>query len=408
MKKIFSIFPVLFLDFLTYSAIIAFFPHFFLKTHYGFFSEDTSLTVRYTLLGILSSIYPLAQLFGAPLIGHLADQMGKKGALIICYLGNIIGYSLCALGVITQTVIPFFLGNFISGLTGVNLSITNAIIASSSIRSARAKLFALSHLMIGLGYILGPQLSSLFMHHLGSLLPAAKALFFVCMACSFLNSIFIYTCWSQEDTAAPQPQVHPFHFRYFFSCSKKLKVLFGAELFLFLGWFLFIKTFQVFLIQVCSCSEREIFNIYSQYGLWFTLSQIGFMGTGHIYYEQGKFFLLMIFILSGALLSLASIQGYNEVCYILPFITIGYALLMPSLSYRISKESGDQELGKVMGLHQSVQSLAKMVGPLLSGLCLMWTPVTTVIFPALFVFVSGIVFILTHQKKSEESSLKEV
>ncbi|MGR3973854.1 MAG: MFS transporter [Candidatus Rhabdochlamydia sp.] len=399
MKKILFLFPVLFLDFLSYSAVIAFFPPFFLNPSWGFFSEGTSLSLRYTALGILSAIYPLAQVFGAPLLGHLSDQMGKKGVLILCYVGNIIGYSLCAYGVFARLIFPFFIGNFISGVTGVNLSVAHAVIATTSKSQIRARLFALSYLMMGMGYILGPKISQGITLFFNDFLEASFLLFIACALCSLVNTVIISFIWSSDQAALSQPKTSSFTFRYFASCPRRLKILLLCEAVLFLGWFLFLKTFQVFLIQVCGCSSTEIFQIYSYYGIWFTLSQIGFMGISSSYYESKPFFLLMIAVLSTALFLLSLLTSYHTVCLILPFLTLAYALLMPALTYRISKEGSDQELGKVMGLHQSAQSLAKMVGPLISGLLLSFWPLSTVVIPSFLILISGAAFIIFDQKK---------
>ncbi len=155
-KKLSLIFSVLFLDFFSFSAVIAFLPLFFLSTPHSFFSTSFSPNLRYILLGILSATYPIAQVIAAPLLGHLSDKIGRRGILLYSYIGNTVGYLLCGIGILTTSIFYLFLGNFIAGLMGVNLSTTNAIISDVSVNEKRSKFFAVSHLMLGIGFILGP------------------------------------------------------------------------------------------------------------------------------------------------------------------------------------------------------------------------------------------------------------
>ena len=59
-----------------------------------------------------------------------------------------VGYLLCGIGILTTSIFFLFLGNFVAGLMGVNLSTTNAIISDVSVNEKRSKFFAISHLML--------------------------------------------------------------------------------------------------------------------------------------------------------------------------------------------------------------------------------------------------------------------
>ncbi len=81
-------------------------------------------------------------------------------------------------------------------------------------------------------------------------------------------------------------------------------------------------------------------------------------------------------------------------CFIVPLFTFAYASLIPSLTSLVSDYASTHDNGKVMGLHQSVQALAKILGPLLAGCLLTFTPLATVIFSPLFILSSRAIFAL--------------
>jgi MFS family permease len=398
-KKLSLIFSVLFLDFLTFSAVIAFLPLFFLETPHSFFASTFSLKLRYILLGILSATYPIGQMIAAPFLGHLSDRLGRKGILLSSYLGNAAGYLICSIGILTQSILPLFIGNFIAGLTGVNLSTTNAIISDVSIDEKRSKFFAMSHLMLGVGFILGPWIAGQVVSFSNHLFQACFYLFVGCAAFSFLNFLLIFRFWSHDTEKLAVPKWTEVRFKDFLKCEKPLKALLWAEFLIFFGWYFFIKTFQVFLIEKIGCNETQVFNIYSQYGLWFALSQVVFILWLHRYSRSEKFFRRFIFLFAFSILILSLMQNYTMTCFIVPLFTFAYASLVPSLTTLVSDYASSHDNGKVMGLHQSTQAIAKILGPLVAGVLLTLTPLATVLFSPIFILASRLFFVLGSERK---------
>jgi predicted MFS family arabinose efflux permease len=182
-------------------------------------------------------------------------------------------------------------------------------------------------------------------------------------------------------------------------CEKPLKTLLWAEFLVFFGWYFFIKTFQVFLVEKIGCSELQVFNIYSQYGLWFSLSQVAFILWLHKYSRSEKFFRGFIFLLAFSILALTLMNGYSMTCFIIPLFSFAYATLIPSLTALVSDYASSHNNGKVMGLHQSIQALAKVFGPVIAGILLTLTPLATVLFSPLFILASLGVLALGSRKE---------
>lgn len=107
---------------------------------------------------LLTVIYAAAQFLAAPFLGKLSDRIGRRPVLVWSVIGSALGYFLFGVG---GALWVLFLSRLIDGLTGGNLSTAMAYIADVSSPEERAKNFILVGMSYGLGFVLGPALSSL-------------------------------------------------------------------------------------------------------------------------------------------------------------------------------------------------------------------------------------------------------
>jgi len=392
------IFTVTFLDFLAFSAIIPFIPLFFLDTPHTLFSPSTPFQLRYILLGLLFATYPFAQILAAPVLGHFSDKIGRKEVLLLSYLGNSVGYICCGLGIVFSSVIPLFIGNFIAGSSGVNISTVNAIISDLSHDKRRSKFFGFSQMMLGIGFALGPYLS-------GRLLAISHETHLICFLLflaasfiSFLNFVVVWFFFSHTKEKVEPPTIN---LREILHCTPQTKNILATAFLLIFGWYFFIKTFQVFLIEKIHCSEIEMFNTISYYGFCSVLSQFAFVAFLYKYIKSSRFFEIFVLLLSLSIFAMMFINSQYPLLFIVPLFSFAYSILMPSLTYFISEAGTYENHGKIMGLNQSVQALAKVLAPALAGCCLALTPLTSVVMSSLAIFASGLVFMLARKKAPE-------
>lgn len=103
------------------------------------------------IYGILGSIYPAFQLVGAPVLGRLSDDIGRKRVLLISQVGTLLAWGIFILALLLprtdiMQVDSTLLGSFalsvpllllffaraLDGLTGGNVSVANAYLADIS------------------------------------------------------------------------------------------------------------------------------------------------------------------------------------------------------------------------------------------------------------------------------------
>ncbi|MBK8799347.1 MAG: MFS transporter, partial [Anaerolineales bacterium] len=147
-NRLLTIFLIVFVDLLGFSLILPLLPYY--AEQYGA-SEVT--------VGLLTASYAAAQLVGAPLLGRLSDQHGRRPILLISIAGTAFGFlllgmaevlgqsigvaffgaNLAAINIVVLTLL--FISRILDGLTGGNISVAQAYIADVTPAEERGKAF---------------------------------------------------------------------------------------------------------------------------------------------------------------------------------------------------------------------------------------------------------------------------
>ena len=149
-NAIIPIFFTVFLDLLGLGIVIPVLPAVILDPSAGLLPMSYAFATRTLIYGFLIASYPLAQFFGAPILGTLADKYGRKKLLLVSLLGTMFGYILFAMGIVTGNIFLLFGGRLIDGFTGGNISIAQSAIADISDETNKSRNFGLIGMAFGL------------------------------------------------------------------------------------------------------------------------------------------------------------------------------------------------------------------------------------------------------------------
>jgi MFS family permease len=279
----------------------------------------------------------------------------------------------------------------IDGLTAGNLSIAQAYIADVTARKDRARSFAVIGIAFGIGFLVGPGVSGYLSAHYGFHVPI------LCAAGLSLTSILGTTFLlpavpprpEGEQPAAPVAQLQ----------DEQAPAAPGGKRLRILDWNAYVQYFrrpvlgdllwEFFLFTFAFASFTGGFALFAErrfswHGVPFGPNQVGYIFT-----YSG----LLGIVVQGSLRSGWPVRLFGEVrlvtfgfaaaavgyavlglSHAIPtlllaatFASLGNGLIRPALTSLITQQVGRDEQGVVLGLNQSLMSVAQIIGPAIAG-----------------------------------------
>lgn len=328
------------------------------------------------LVGWLIGIYALCQLISGPLLGRMSDRTGRKPLLVVSQMGTFAGFLLTAFA---PNLWILFAARAIDGSTAGNLSLAQAYISDVTKPEDRAKSFGIIGIAFGMGFLIGPAISG-FLARYDYRYPifAAAAL----SALSILSTSLLLP-------GGPPPAVAA-------SVStggagpggKRLSLVeWGA----YVGYFrrpalaprlwqflCFAFGFAMFTSGLPLFSERRFTwhgKIFGPEQLGYLWAFAGFLGI----FLQGPALGRLVKRFGEARLNRVGFAGYIGGYALLAFshsipmllaatvVTSLGTLVRPNLTSLITKATSPEEQGVVLGLTQSLTSVAQIAAPPLGG-----------------------------------------
>ena len=347
------------------------------------------------VVGMLVSTYALCQLIAGPILGRMSDHTGRRPLLLVSQLGTFIGFLILAYANALWLV---FVSRVIDGLTAGNLSLAQAYISDVTKPEDRAKSFALIGIAFGMGFLIGPAISG-FLAQFSYQYPifAAAAL----SATSILSTYFLLP--SNVPVAADTPRKFTVldwgnYLRYF--RDPGLGPLLWQFLAFALTFSLFMTGFPLFaerrfLWQGHAFGAKEVGYVYAYLGFLGVILQGGLMGRlvrvfGEINLVRAGFFVAM-----AGLAALAFTSSIPLLLVVAAAASLGTGMNRPALTSLITQRASRSEQGVVLGLTQSLNSLAAICAPTVAGflidhsLLAVWALLAAVISGAALLFKSG-------------------
>ncbi len=398
------IFLIIFLDMVGVGIIIPVLAP-LLLSHTGILPANYSDSLRTIILGFLIATYPLAQFFGAPLLGGWSDRVGRKKVLLVSLGGTFIGYIIFAIGIYTQNILLLFISRIIDGFTGGNISIVLSAIADISDEKSKARNFGMVGMAFGLGFILGPFLGGkLSDPHLLPWFNFATPFWFAALL-ALVNILFVNLKFKETLSTKIQSEISIFTgFRNLKKAflMENLRIMFFVVFLLAFGFSFFAQFFQVFLIDKFSYTQSEIGNLFGYIGLWIAFSQgiVTRFFSGRFKSHQILPFSALFLGLTMPFLLIPSKAIY--LYFILPFIAVFNGLTYPNSTAIISNLSSKESQGEILGINQSIQSLAQAIPPIIAGFIVTLNRSLPIIVSGIMILFAWGIFMLFFKAEKKE------
>jgi DHA1 family tetracycline resistance protein-like MFS transporter len=370
--------------------IIPIFAPLIVRNEYGLMPLATSEATRNLTYGILSATFAIFQFFGAPILGGLADKYGRKKILRFSLLGTFVGYVLFALAVHYRLLWLVFIARALPGFMGGNISIVLASLADISDPKDRAKNFGLVGMAFGLGFILGPFIG-------GTLGKIDLALPLWCTAAlTLLNIVLVIIQFPETFVPSGNGTVSLLTGIRNVKRALKMKELDVVFLTLFLqafGFSFFMQFFQVYLIKQYDFSQVQIGQMFGYIGIWIAITQGGITRLVSKRFSSPQ--ILQVTLL-GLSLSLWLILGPSALWMLFvtqPLVALFQGLSQPNLTSIVSVLTPKDTQGEILGIQQSVQSLAFAIPPIIAGVVVSIDVRLPIFLAGLSIFIAWLVFV---------------
>lgn len=350
------------------------------------------------ILGLLLASFAFMQFFGAPILGALSDNYGRKKLLIISLLGTFTGYILFALGIMYQNITLLFVGRIIDGFTGGNISIAQSAVADLSTNENRVKNFGLIGMTFGLGFIIGPTLGGILADPSVVSWFNFSTPFWFAAALTFINIILLIFNFKETLSERIQTEV-----KWNTSIKSLIKAFktpnvrkyFLIAFLLMFGFSLFTQFVQVYLDERFGYQQAEIGKVFGYVGIWSVITQ-GFLVR--IFSNKFKPRQILKYALLGLAVSLPSILLIPNGWWLLvtiPFNPIFQGFNNTNLTAIISSTAGPKNQGEMLGIIQSINSSALALAPAIAGLLSTIYVGLPILAASFIVFIAWIVFVRT-------------
>ena len=384
-KPLFSIFLIVFIDMLGFGLILPLLPYY--AETYG--ASDT-------VVGLLVASYAAAQLIGAPILGRLSDRFGRRPILLLSLIGTLLGFLLLGFA---KTLLILFAARILDGLTGGNISVAQAYISDVTDAKNRAKGLGMIGAAFGLGFIIGPASGGL-LSQWGYAVPA-----FVAAGLVTINLLMV-AFWlpeslTPEKRASMTERKPAVTLTALFAALKRpfSGPLLITRFFFGLAFAIFQTIFALYALRRFNLGATETGFILTYVGVLAAVVQGGLVGRLSDRYRDDILITVSVAIMALSLLGWALAPSVIVLLIILAPTSFAGGVLNTVLSSALTKAVEPQEIGGILGLSASIESLTRVIAPTLGGILLgrigTWAPGAfgTALLAGLFIYVWQSIFV---------------
>jgi DHA1 family tetracycline resistance protein-like MFS transporter len=358
------------LEFLALAILVPVIPPLIVGSDSTLFAPDTTDAYKNIVYGFLIAIFSVAQFFSAPIFGILSDKHGRKKILVFAMLFTLTGYIVSAISVYLSYLPLLFIGRILTGFGFGSQSILFSAVADISNNENKAKNYGLLGVAFGISFIFGPAT--------GGLLSSKFALdgnrfllpFLVSIVLIMLNIILVASRFPETNLFRRTKAFNIFAGVH--NIQKALKnpqfnILFLIVLTTGFGFNFFREFIQLYLLGKFDFQSNDLGKYFSFIGITAAITQGGIVRILSKRFAPEKVITVALPMLSTCLLLLIFPDKVWQLFAITFFLSMSQALIFPNVTALISNKAGQENQGEILGINQSVNSVAQAIPPIIGG-----------------------------------------
>jgi MFS family permease len=338
------------------------------------------------LIGLMVSVFALAQLLMSPFWGKYSDRRGRRPTLMFGISVATVAFLLLALACSEWAmarispgwlIALIFISRFVAGAGGATTGVVQAYVGDAIVPEERAKALGWISAATSAGVMLGPALGSLAAFG-GPAIPGLVATL-LCL----VNLLFVKRWLPESSTAEARAEAKQDQrlslgkrmlevFRHPRRPVARLIWIYAVGMMAFMGM---NAVLALFLQARFGITEKSFGLIYAFVGSISLVMRSLLLGPAvRRFGENGVMRMGLLALTAGyALQALAPTMIVFGAAIML--VPIGTALLFPASSSLVSRFALRHELGATMGVQQAYGGVARLVGPVWAGLAFeKWGP----------------------------------
>lgn len=395
----------IFLDALGFGILIPIVPQLLANPESSFYILPHNSTIQYgyILLGLITAIFPLMQFFSTSILGQVSDKVGRKTVLMYTLFLTSFSYLLFAFAISIKSIPLMFLSRALAGISSGNLSVAQASIADITEPKDRAKNFGMIGAAFGLGFIVGPFIGGKLSDPLVLPFFNPSVPFYFASLLALVNATSVkFNFIETNKFLNKRPKIE-----WGESIGNILKAfkmpnirfLYLINFIFFSGFTFFVTFISVYLIKKFHFTQGHIGDFFSFMGVCIVLTQALVTRQISKYFKESQVIKFTI-ILDGVFIGLMYFAPTWWSLYLItPFIAICNGLSFANLAALISRSADQKIQGEILGINASVQALAQLIPPILSGfIAASFSPETPLIVASLIIIFSGGLFAFVYKR----------
>lgn len=350
MSSLVIVFLTVFIDLLGFGIIIPLLP-FYAVTFGG-----DAFTV-----GLLATSFSLMQFIFAPIWGRLSDRVGRRPIILGGLFGSFAAYTMFGLA---DTLTLLFVSRMFAGVAAANIPTAQAFIADKTTPENRAKGMGLIGAAFGLGFIFGPAIGG-FLSRWGY---GAPAFFAAGLSLANFTAAWFLLPESLADRSSP-PRFPASRLAALERALTRpgLPVLLVIQFVGVTAFSGFETTFALFGERRFAFTAATIGYGFAFVGILMALVQGFLVGRAAKMFGERTLVLAGMSTVAAGFVAVPMAQSLPVLALAVTVLTVGMAFNGPSLLSLISRLSDEHDQGGIMGVSQSLASLARIVGPAWAG-----------------------------------------
>ena len=355
-RKLLPILGITFIDIVGFSMLIPMLPYF--VTHFG---------LSAFVVGLLFATFSLCQLLSAPIWGYVSDRIGRKTVLIISQIGATIGWAMLGLAPNIASALALapigviFVARIIEGVSGGNISITQAYVADLVEHRQRARAFGLIGAMFASGMVFGPAGGGILYARFGFATP-----FLVAAGLQFVTLLLTITMLPESRSRARDEARLSLDSILASFGQPRLSRLLWQKLAIALALYGWFGVFALFLARQLAFTLSNTDYLFSAFAIFNVFMNAVVVGRVSARLGDRTMSNIGLASLIVGFASLPFVHDVGLLAATMLLFSFGIALANTGITALISNAASDREQGMVLGTSSSLDSLSGILAPPIS------------------------------------------